>query len=61
MRKRVHEFWGAHAFCVLAMASPQSRTFSGLVALKDHPSFQQKFVEAKCRDQHAPSVRFPDL
>ena len=39
--------WGAHACSVLASASSRSRTF--------------KFVSAECRNQHAESVRSPEI
>ena len=52
---------GAHAFCVLATAFCRRERFRnaqhhGLTSVS-----KRKFVSAECRNQHATSVRSPDL
>jgi hypothetical protein len=53
--------WGAHASRVLASAFCDRELFRARLARMDEPGFKPKFVAAECGDQHAASVRSPEL
>ena len=54
----IAEFWGAHACSVLAIAF-RDRELSAAHCSRDANEAERKIVSAKCRNQHATSVRSP--